>query len=109
MQMREVKAAAEQAGVGLKGIKVKIDRDPDLVGRGVYGYAYENGKRMTLYPDAFTDMETLVRTLGHERTHLYQFKTFGKAEDTLEGINLYERGAVESEEAFWNYYKQGKK
>ena len=62
MQLKNVKNVANKAGVGLDGIKVKIDRNPELLGRNVYGYT--DGKTITLYPDAFIDTETLVKTFG---------------------------------------------
>lgn len=44
--------------------------------------ASPKGNRIALYPDAFTNREALVKTLGHERIHIYQAKTFGTAKDT---------------------------
>ena len=34
MQLRSVRQAAEDGGIGLKGVKIKIDRDPEHVGEG---------------------------------------------------------------------------
>ena len=46
MQMRYVEQAAEDGGVGLQGVKVRIVRDPDLLGKNLYGYtAVSNLKR----------------------------------------------------------------
>lgn len=45
-------------------------------------YGYTDGKTITLYPDAFTDIENLVKTLGHERIHVYQISVFGKPTST---------------------------
>ena len=101
MQLKNVKNVANKAGVGLDGIKVKIDRNPELLGRNVYGYT--DGKTITLYPDAFTNTETLVRTLGHERMHVYQVGVFGKPTST--GIlGEFERGASMSEQSWWDYF-----
>ncbi|NDI35098.1 hypothetical protein EPK97_10035 [Chengkuizengella sediminis] len=103
MQLREVDKIASKAGVGLDGIKIRIVRDPELVGKGLYGWADPKGKVIELYPDAFTDSENLVKTLGHERTHIYQTKTFGAPNsDTL--ID-FEKGAYASEELWWKYYQ----
>jgi hypothetical protein len=104
MQKRFVENIAEQAGVGLEGIQVRIARDPELVGRGVYGHADPNGK-ITLYPDAFTNTETLVKTLGHERTHLMQFRLHGSPKDLVEGA-LNEKAAFGIEETFWRFFLQ---
>lgn len=106
MQLKNVKKVANNAEIGLDGIKLKIDRNTDLLGRGVYGYT--DGKTITLYPDAFVNTETLVKTLGHERMHVYQVGVFGKptSSDILGG---FERGASMSEQSWWNYfnYKNG--
>ena len=101
MQLKNVKNVANKAGVGLDGIKVKIDRNPELLGRNVYGYT--DGKTITLYPDAFTNTETLVRTLGHERMHVYQVGVFGKPTST-DILGEFERGASMSEQSWWDYF-----
>ena len=101
MQLKNVKNVANKAGVGLDGIKVKIDRNPELLGRNVYGYT--DGKTITLYPDAFIDTETLVKTLGHERTHVYQVGVFGKPTST-DMLREFERGASASEQGWWDYF-----
>ncbi len=101
MQLKNVKNVANKAGVGLDGVKVKIDRNPELLGRNVYGYT--DGKTITLYPDAFTNTETLVRTLGHERMHVYQVGVFGKPTST-DILGEFERGASMSEQSWWDYF-----
>lgn len=103
MQLRTVRQIAEKAGVGLRGVKIRIVRDADLVGRGIFGHASPKGT-ITLYPDAFRNTEALVRTLGHERTHLMQFKIFGQARDVAEGV-LNERAAFGIEDAFWMFFR----
>ena len=101
MQLKNVKNVANDAGIGLDGIKIKIDRNPELLGKGVYGFT--DGETITLYPDAFTDTETLVKTLGHERVHIYQVSVFGKATST-EILAEYEKAAYSSEKMWWDYY-----
>jgi RHS repeat-associated protein len=103
MQLKNVNNIAKDAGIGLDGIKVKIVRDPGLVGKGIFGYADPNGKSIQLYPDAFSDTETLVKILGHERMHIYQFKTLGPASDSEIG-GFYELGARASEQSWWQYF-----
>lgn len=75
MQMRFVEQAAREGGVGLGGVKLKIIRDSDLKGKNIYGYTHPNGD-IDLYPDASTDIEQLIKTLGHERTHTMQIYLF---------------------------------
>jgi cell division protein ZapA (FtsZ GTPase activity inhibitor) len=107
MQLRNVKKIADEAGIGLDGIKVKIDRNPELIGSGYCGYTSPDGKTITLYPDAFTNTESLVKTLGHERIHSYQVKTFGVPTNGEIG-KLFEQGAWGSESNWYNYYLNGK-
>ena len=102
MQLRTVKRIAEEAGIGLRGVKIRIVRDQDLVGRGLFGRA-EPG-RIDLYPDAFTDTETLVRTLGHERTHVMQYQVHGRA-GVESQIGLMEEAAYAIEDSFVEYYR----
>ncbi len=102
MQLRHVRRTAADAGVGLDGVRVRIDRNPDLVGRGVYGHTTPDGRTITLYPDAFTSREQLVRTLGHERMHVYQSQTFGPPSGYPDN-KLYEGPAIASESDWWEY------
>ncbi|MDE7285319.1 MAG: hypothetical protein K2N55_00540, partial [Lachnospiraceae bacterium] len=106
MQIKHIKNVANEAGIGLEGIKLRIDRNSELLGRGVYGYT--DGKTITLYPDAFANTETLVKTLGHERVHVYQVEIFGKPLST-DILSEFERGASISEQSWWKYfeYKNG--
>ncbi|MDH6521977.1 RHS repeat-associated protein [Streptomyces sp. SAI-135] len=102
MQKRVVNQMAAKAGVGLDGVKVKINRDTDLLGRQLYGHTSPDGT-ITLYPDAFRSEEDLVRTIGHERMHVMQAKIFGST-PTLEEEQAWERAAYAAEDQFWNYY-----
>jgi hypothetical protein len=105
MQLRYVQKVANEAGIGLDGIKIKIIRDPELVGKGVCGYASPKGNVIELYPDAFTDTETLVKTIGHERTHIYQVKTFGPATNSSSLMD-FEQGAWGSESSWWKFFNR---
>lgn len=102
MQKRVVNKIAQQAGVGLGGVKVKINRDADLIGRGLYGHTSPDGT-ITLYPDAFGSEEDLVRTIGHERMHVMQLRIYGET-SSLEQEQAWERAAYGSEDQFWNYF-----
>ena len=101
MQKRVVAKLAREAGVDLAGVKVKIDRNPEMIGKQLYGYTYPDG-RIMLYPDAFESVESLVKTLGHERMHVMQYGLYGNKSGPA-----WERAAYDSEEQFWNYYTQG--
>ena len=80
---------------------------PSLKGRGVLGYAHPNGKQIDLYPDAFSSPDTLIRTLGHERTHAFQFKTFGPAKDSVMS-GRFEDAAYGIEDAFILHWKRSR-
>ncbi|QMI06626.1 type VI secretion system tube protein TssD [Citrobacter sp. RHB25-C09] len=114
MQMRYVEQAAREGGVGLGGVKVKIIRDPDLKGKNIYGYTHPNGD-IDLYPDAFTDIEQLVKTLGHERMHTMQIDLFKHpntyANDAIKmnrELILNEKAAHGIEDSFWLFYLKNK-
>ncbi|MFJ9900929.1 hypothetical protein ACIQPR_47200 [Streptomyces sp. NPDC091280] len=102
MQKRVVSQAASDAGVGLAGVTVKINRDADLIGRQFFGHTSPDGT-ITLYPDAFSSMEDLVRTIGHERMHVMQIGVYGPA-SSLEQEAAWERAAYASEDQFWNHF-----
>ena len=107
MQMRYVEQAAREGGIGLGGVKVRIIRDSDLKGKNIYGYTHPNGD-IDLYPDAFTDIEQLIKTLGHERTHTMQIYLFKHpntyADDAIKmnkELILNEKAAHSIEDSFW--------
>ena len=102
MQKRVVNQVSRDAGVGLDGVSVKINRDSDLIGRGLFGHTSPDGT-ITLYPDAFGSEEDLVRTIGHERMHVMQTGLYGPA-SSLEQEGAWERAAYGSEDQFWNFY-----
>ncbi|MGI5352663.1 putative T7SS-secreted protein [Streptomyces sp. CA-250714] len=102
MQKRVVNQVAQEAGVGLEGVKVKINRDVELIGRHLYGHTSPDGV-ITLYPDAFSTPENLARTLGHERMHVMQIAIHGPA-TSLAQEAAWERAAYAAEDQFWNYY-----
>lgn len=61
-------------------------------------------QRILLYPDAFRNRKTLVKTLGHERIHVMQVKLHEPPLDSDMCI-LAEDAATLSETGWWNYYK----
>lgn len=107
MQMRFVEQAAEDGGISLHGVKVRIVRDPDLLGKNLYGYTHPNGS-IDLYPNAFTSTEQLVKTLGHERTHTMQIDLFGHpnsyGDGMMQQLIFNENAAHGIEDSFWQYY-----
>ena len=101
--MRNVKNTAKEAGVGLKGVKVKISRDPDKIGSAYSGYTHPGGKQIELFPSAFSSKEELVRTLGHERTHAFQYQLYGTSGVQADYVKM-EKAAYAAEDAFWRYF-----
>ena len=55
-----------------------------------------------LFPDAFRDLETLARTLGHERTHIMQHRIYG--EPDTEMLGLWEKAAYGIDHIFWDFF-----
>ncbi len=105
MQLREVKRLAEQAGIGLDSVKVNIIRDPEMIRLPHAGWANPNGKEIQLYPNAFMNEEQLVKTLAHERTHIFQVRLYGEAKD-IPMLDKFEEGAYGIENTFWNYFNR---
>ncbi|WP_165987385.1 RHS repeat domain-containing protein [Streptomyces sp. YIM 98790] len=105
MQRRAVKDLAAEAGVGLEGVRFKINRDPELIGKNLYGHTAPDGT-VTLYPDAFRSTEDLVRTLGHERMHVMQLGLYGPAK-SWEQERAFEKAAYAIEDSFWEFFRRG--
>ena len=104
MTGEHIKMIREDGGIDYSGIKIKIVDDPELVGSGFWGIPHPDGQVVELYPDAFKNRETLVKTLGHERTHVIQITLYGSPQDSLT-CGLFEDVATLSEAGWWNYYK----
>ncbi len=68
----------------------------------MFGHTTPNARTITLYPDAFSSRQELIRTLGHERVYVYQTRTFGPAPGHP-GNRAYEAGAIASEDSWWTY------
>ena len=103
MQKRHVKKILKEMQLDYSGIEIDIIRDKSLIGMGVYGYTFPDGKRVQLYPDAFTNRQELVKTLGHERVHCEQIKLFGRAHQN-DLLGSFENAASFSEEYWWSEY-----
>lgn len=105
LQLKHVRKVLSDLGISYGDTKIKIIRDPDLIGKGYYGWTNPNMKEVQLYPDAFTTRMELVKTLGHERVHLEQMKLFGPAKTNADAV-YYERGPRFSEEYWWEEYRR---
>ncbi|MEU5810564.1 RHS repeat-associated core domain-containing protein [Streptomyces sp. NPDC047718] len=109
MQRRTVKQYAELGGASLSGIKWSINRQPELIGKDLYGHTNTTTKHITFYPDAFSSQENLVKTIGHERTHVMQLELYGPGASDTVGGRGYEDTAYAIEPSFWQYFKSNGK
>lgn len=55
-----------------------------------------------LYSPAFESEETLARTLYHERTHVWQVRTYGMARLLAMGRDLVEAETYAADQRFWD-------
>ncbi|MDE7425415.1 MAG: hypothetical protein K2N51_17285, partial [Lachnospiraceae bacterium] len=105
MTMENVKMVCQDGGIDYSGIKIKIVDDPELIKYRFLGYTHPGGDIVELYPNAFKNKETLVKTLGHERIHVMQNKLYGPPQDS-KTCGLFEDAATDSENVWWEYYKK---
>lgn len=82
---------------------IEIDDAEHLRGCRVYGYAWPDGHRITLYRDAFDDEEQLLRTLVHELVHVRQIRSEGGTTNSVLLVER-EREAYAEEEHWWRSY-----
>lgn len=105
MQLKHVHKVLSEMGIDFENAKIKIERNPELIGKGYFGWTNPNMKEIQLYPDAFSSREELVKTLGHERIHLEQLRNWGPAKTNDEAV-YYEKGPKISEDYWWNEYRR---
>lgn len=74
--METVRTIAERAGVELEGVEIRIGGHID----GMYRWTPNSGKYIVLYENAFQSERVLAATLGHERTHVWQLRTYSLPE-----------------------------
>ena len=78
MQKKAVKQICQKYGVDISFLRIKIQRDENLLRFGIAGVAApEDVGRMDLLPSAFVNEEQLLRTVLHEGCHVKQFKKYG--------------------------------
>jgi hypothetical protein len=88
---------------GLAGVKVRIHKSAPR--QGMFGQTTPDGV-LHLYPNAFRSEEELVKTLGHERTHVWQVKTHGYPTEAERQV--YEDAAKATEAQWWDYYQMSR-
>jgi hypothetical protein len=102
--MNLVKRIAAQAGVGLDGVKLEIRKSAPR--QGMFGQTTRDGV-IRLFPNAFRSEEELVKTLGHERTHVWQVTTYGYP--TKAEREQFEASARATEAQWWDYYQMNRR
>ncbi|HET9732002.1 MAG TPA: fibronectin type III domain-containing protein [Acidimicrobiales bacterium] len=107
--METVQAAARAGGIGLEGVDLQIVEDPEFAtyldtrpGGPAIARADQFG--IQLGPASFSDEETLIRTLAHERTHIFQIGTFGSSSALTDP---FEQAAYGIEQSFVDYWRTG--
>lgn len=102
MSKKHVRAVAKEYGIGLKGITLVIDADPDKL-RDTFPNTGRADTvtvgRIDLFPKAFTSKEELTRTIYHEKIHVEQFREYG-TEAVQNDRARFEQIAYDAEDAF---------
>lgn len=102
MSLKHVRSVVKDMNVA-KDVKYKIDRSEEMLNVDITGHTSNDGKVITLFPNAFKNREQLVKTLGHEDVHLKQVRKNGKVKTTDE-LYLREEEARASEDRVWKEY-----
>ncbi len=106
MSLKHVRGLVKDMDINLDGTKIKIIRDKTLIGDSRWmGYTYPDGSVIQLYPAAFSSREELIKTLGHEFTHLKQVRESGTIQ-SVEELTRREREAYDSEQHWWDEYRR---
>ena len=103
MTLKHVKSIVKEMEVDMRGAKIKINRNVEMLGKGLFGHTSDDGKYVALYPDAFQNREELVKTIGHESVHLMQIEKDGKVK-SIEDLISREEEARASEKEWWEQY-----
>ena len=78
MQLRAIKQICRNYGVDISKLKIKIQREEDLLNYFYAGSAApEYIGRVDLFPHAFANEDELLRTIIHEGCHVKQFIKYG--------------------------------
>lgn len=100
MSKKNIRAVAKEAGIDLKGITINIEQSEEWLRSPFTGRADPNKiGSITLFPNAFSNKEELVRTVCHEKIHVQQFRKHG-AEFVQNNKSKFEEEAYSKEDAF---------
>lgn len=103
MTNKHVRGVVADMGLDPKDVLYKIDRREEMLKTPYSGVTADDGKSITLFPNAFKNREVLVKTIGHENVHLNQVRKNGKVVST-EDLKQREIEASDSEERWWKDY-----
>ncbi len=105
--MDAVHAVVARAGVGLDNVPVQLLNSADdvrFLDANQWATGITDGHGIGIGPAAFADEATLVRTLGHERTHWMQLQLHGNSSALTES---FERAEYAIEDSFVRYWRTG--
>lgn len=102
VQKRYVERIASRYGLKIQDLNIKIQRSEELLRTPLCGSTdYDDIGRIDLFPNAFLDEETLIRTIIHERCHVLQLRKHGK-EHTQSHLVEMEKEAYKFEDFWYN-------
>ena len=106
MQKRAVVQICRKYGVDISGLRIKIQRDEELIKYLYAGSAApDQVGRIDLFPNAFINEEQLLRTIIHEGCHVRQFKKYSPVY-VQEHRKEMEDVAYRYEDIFWRIVKR---
>ena len=106
MQKRAVERLAKKYSVKIDDLSIRIQREEAMLDMPYLGATdYNNIGRIDLFPNAFTDEETLLRTIIHERCHVLQLRKYGE-KYTQKHINEMEDMAYKFEDFWYNVVRK---
>ncbi len=102
VQKRYVERIASRYGLKIQDLNIKIQRSEELLRTPLCGSTdYNDIGRIDLFPNAFLDEETLIRTIIHERCHVLQLRKRGK-EHAQSHLMEMEKEAYKFEDFWYN-------
>jgi len=109
MQKRKILQIARKYNVDMTDIRVKIQRDANMLETMFTGSAdYMDIGRIDFFPNAFRNEEQLLRTLLHERFHVLQLRKHGR-EYVQDHLAEMEKAARRYEKAAYTALRKGNK
>ena len=106
MQKRAVERLAKKYGVKIDDLSIRIQREEAMLEMPYLGSTdYDRIGRIDLFPNAFADEDTILRTIIHERCHVLQLRKYGK-KYTQEHISEMEDMAYKFEDFWYNIVRK---